>query len=208
MSQIEELCNAAAAGNLDRSKRLLAADPTLATARHETATALHFACLRGHHAVIELLLAHGADLNARDGEYDSPPIGWANESGQSATVEFLDAKGAAYDLGQAAAFGKNERVRVALGADPSIGNRSYGYGTPLHLAALWGHVEIVELLLKHGADPSLKSKDGHTVYQIAQRQSEDGRTYTPIVTMERAAQISRNCKQIVRLLNARATEPS
>lgn len=32
----------------------------------------------------------------------------------------------------------------------------------LHIAALWGDVEYVELLLKHGADPNARDKDGRT----------------------------------------------
>jgi tankyrase len=34
--------------------------------------------------------------------------------------------------------------------------------TPLHEGAAKGKYEIVKLLLKHGADPTKKNRDGHT----------------------------------------------
>jgi ankyrin repeat protein len=57
---------------------LLAANPDLAHARFEKATPLHFAALENHREVVELLLAAGADPNARDDEFNMTPIGWAN----------------------------------------------------------------------------------------------------------------------------------
>jgi hypothetical protein len=39
--------------------------------------------------MIELLLAHGADPNQRDGSYDATPAGWAEENGQQEAHHYL-----------------------------------------------------------------------------------------------------------------------
>jgi len=39
--------------------------------------------------------------------------------------------------------------------------------TPLHLAASWGRPEVVELLLRKGADPNARNKDGKTPLGLA-----------------------------------------
>jgi Ankyrin repeats (many copies) len=41
------------------------------------ATALHAAAYHGSADVVRLLLARGADLEARDATWDSPPLDWA-----------------------------------------------------------------------------------------------------------------------------------
>jgi hypothetical protein len=39
--------------------------------------------------------------------------------------------------------------------------------TPLHVAAARGHLEVVQLLLGHGADPRLHNKDQQTPTDLA-----------------------------------------
>ena len=45
------------------------------------------------------------------------------------------------------------------GADPNA--KDDDGLTPLHDAALWGHVEIVKILLERGADPQIADNGGH-----------------------------------------------
>lgn len=39
--------------------------------------------------------------------------------------------------------------------------------TPLHAAASHGHLEMVNLLLEHGADSTLTNKDGFTAEELS-----------------------------------------
>ena len=48
------------------------------------------------------------------------------------------------------------------------GSQSNKY-SPLHVAALKGHAEMVELLLDWGADPSLKDVNGNSALQMAEK---------------------------------------
>lgn len=76
---------------------MLAADPGLARRSDgDGATALHHAAFAGQHAVIAVLLAAGADLNARDGTHGATPAGWAvhrlREQGALLAVEIDDVR--------------------------------------------------------------------------------------------------------------------
>ena len=41
--------------------------------------------------------------------------------------------------------------------------------TPLHLAAFSGHIEVIDLLITHGADVRIKNKAGKTPLQKASK---------------------------------------
>ena len=55
---------------------------------HRT-TALHEAALRGNLALVQLLVAVGADPTIRDTDHDSTPQGWADHGGHSDVVAYL-----------------------------------------------------------------------------------------------------------------------
>jgi ankyrin repeat protein len=75
-----ELFSAVRSGNVVRVRELLAADPGGASVKDDTgATPLHYATLNGHRQTAELLLEKGADVNARDEQFDATPAGWAIE---------------------------------------------------------------------------------------------------------------------------------
>jgi ankyrin repeat protein len=74
----------------------------------------------------------------------------------------LKARGAVIDLPTACHTGDIVRVRELLRQDPSLANKIGAYegyylgaGAPLSNAAAVGRMDIVELLLDHGADPNL-----------------------------------------------------
>jgi ankyrin repeat protein len=174
---------------------LLAANPDLAKA-----TPLHFAALENHREVVELLLAAGADPNARDDEFNMTPIGWANEKGHMEMVDYLHSLGAKLDLYSAVAYGLTHQVKQFLQQDSSQVNTRNHYGTPIHEASLWGHVDVLKLLLAHGADPNLRNEHGDTALEIARKQLASNCANTPIVIPERRKQIKEGCRAVSEIL--------
>jgi ankyrin repeat protein len=125
---------------------------------------------------IDELLRRGADINARrmdgarpihltNGDYfyrgwRDVPRTWPVTAAQ--VMAHLKARGAFIDLPTACHTGDIDRVRELLRQDPSLVNRieeQDGYylavGSPLANAAAVGRIDIVQVLLDHGADPSL-----------------------------------------------------
>ena len=134
------LPDACAAANLDRPELLaamLAADPAAAHERGgDGQTPLHFARSRG---VVDLLLAAGADIDARDVDHRSTAAEWMLEgkrgAGRYELARYLVERGATADVFLAAALGLADRVRALLEADPGLmelrtGRGAYGERPP------------------------------------------------------------------------------
>uniref|UniRef100_A0A8C0UR38 Poly [ADP-ribose] polymerase n=1 Tax=Cyanistes caeruleus TaxID=156563 RepID=A0A8C0UR38_CYACU len=148
---------------------------------------LHNACSFGHAEVVSLLLCQGADPNARD-NWNYTPLHEAaikgkidvcivllqhgadpnirNTDGKSA-LDLADPSAKAVltgeykkdELLEAARSGNEEKLMALLtplnvNCHASDGRKS----TPLHLAAGYNRVRIVQLLLQHGADVHAKDK--------------------------------------------------
>jgi cytohesin len=129
-------------------------------------TPLHWAAYDGHKEIVELLVAEGADVNAKDVD-GLTPLYFAVFRDRNEIVELLIAHGADVDTEKEASFLSNaalggyteivERL-IAKGADV---NAKDGVGeTPLLLAAWYGHKETVELLIAEGADVNAKVAEG------------------------------------------------
>jgi cytohesin len=123
--------------------RLLLAKDSDVELRDKTGRiALHWAALKGYKAVVEMLLAKGADVNAKsgtiitEGEEDSgwSPLHEACAGGQKDVVEILIANGA--DISA-----KTEKGDTAL----SVAKKEY------ELKGKSEHKDIIELLRTHGA---------------------------------------------------------
>jgi ankyrin repeat protein len=200
MDNLKAFFQAVCDGDAAAVKQQLDESPELVNAKDEGATPLHFAAIENHRDVVDLLIAHGADLNAVDEEYNSTPAGWANEKGHVPMAHHLVAKGMKVDLPRAAAFGLIDQARELISADPFSINTSGGWGTPLHEASVWGHPEIVELLLANGGDPNLKNRDGRSALAIATHQVATNGSGTIIAIESRKQEIISNCAKIAGIL--------
>jgi hypothetical protein len=87
MDDIQAFFSEVERGDLEIVRAMVSAAPKLVRARDATgATALHLAAFHGHRAIAELLLASGAEINARDDRFEATPAGWA--------IEYLRERGA------------------------------------------------------------------------------------------------------------------
>jgi ankyrin repeat protein len=191
------------AGSVERVRELVTQTPAFAQARSEGATALHVAAIAGDRAMVDLLLSARADVNARDDTYQMTPIAWANEEGHREMVRHLYDRGAEVDLHQAAAYGLVEHVKDLVRSSRRQVNVVVGGWTPLQLATIWGHPEVVELLLSRGADPLVRDPYGRTTLEIARAQVATNAQSTPIVRQERRHEIVEACARIAQLLEQR-----
>ncbi len=111
-----------------------------------------YGCTPLHHAVrprkelAELLIARGADVNARSKAGNTPLHSAAHDDRATDVARLLIAHGA------------------EINATNDEGE------TPLHLAARWARVENVELLIAEGAELNLKNQAGDTPLDAAIRQ--------------------------------------
>jgi len=91
-----EIHEAARAGDLPRVRALLAVEPELAK-RHDAKhpqTPLHLAAAQGNVPLAELLLLHGADINAVDLTTGCTPLHLAAHHGHRQMIRFLLSRGA------------------------------------------------------------------------------------------------------------------
>ena len=57
--------------------------------------------------------------------------------------------------------GFNDIIETLIQRGGEVNHKQLDNSTPLHVAAYYGHKDIVNLLLIHGADPHLKNNHGH-----------------------------------------------
>ena len=104
-------------------------------------TFLHWAAAGGQDEIVELLIAAGADVNATDGDGDTPLHLAGNNTATKVIAELLIAKGADVN---------------AMNLSPP--GREIGGMTPLDMATLGNRTEIANLIRKHGGKTGAELK--------------------------------------------------
>lgn len=168
---VHPIHTACEAGAIESIEALLQKEPDLVNRGDNVGRKpLHYAVEKHNLDLIKLLVNKGAEVDSpgfssdnRLGGYGFRPIVsalwrhpyWPQRNDYD-TVKLLLKHGAEYTITIAAALGDQERVEELLAADSSLCNHQESGGKrALSAAAERNYVDIVNLLLDHGADPNL-----------------------------------------------------
>jgi ankyrin repeat protein len=139
-----DIFEAAALGKLERLKDCAGDVAAVNSRSNDGFTALHFACFFGQPDAARLLIEKGALVDA----VASNPM-------------------KLMPLHSAASARNVEAARLLLERGAPINARQQGGWVPIHAATQNGDRAMVELMLKHGADPKLANDEGKTPAMVA-----------------------------------------
>ena len=114
----------------------------------------------GDAARVRELLKKNPSLAKTRGQDGTSALLQAVYRGHDRIVSLLLDSGIELDIFEAAATGRTERVRALLKSKPDLANAFAPDGfTPLGLAAFFGHLEAVKVLLDGGAEVNVSSRN-------------------------------------------------
>ncbi len=152
----------------------LGVSPDVEDGSHGRARALHEAAGHDSVRVASLLIERGAEVDCRESNWNATPLGFAVYGQRRRAVALLSRF--SRDVFNLTFIGDVRRLREVLAGEPDLGTLVNANGeTPLMrlpddeaLAA-----DSVELLLAHGADPTIRNKQGMTAAEIASKRGLD-----------------------------------
>jgi len=141
---------AADAGDLAKVKAFIQEGVDVNTNVHGC-TPLHCAVRYGHKEVAQLLIAKGADVNAKDTRGRTPADLAINE-GRKEIAKLLMSKSGDVSLHTAAYIGDLQKVQKFIDAGANVDAKDRKGQTALHYAAKAGQIAVAKLLIANGAD--------------------------------------------------------
>lgn len=153
----------------DIAKLLLDLGMSPNAADHQGQTALHFATDCNAIEIARLLITRGADIDPVERNYNSTPLGHANYHGRSEMVALLAPQ--SHDIRGLCFAGATDRLTELLSANPALASAITRGEPPLFALPDDDEraTEVAELLLAHGADPSVRNAAGPTPAQAAKK---------------------------------------
>lgn len=141
MRMSEEFRDAAVFADMEKLKLLVSSDPSIVNSADKWGfTALHCVAGEEHYHVVTFLVDRGADVNAQNDEGIAPLhlAGWPEM------------------VGLLVSYGAKINIRDKNGRTPLM----------IHASEPESH-DVLEALLRHGADASLADKEGSTALDLA-----------------------------------------
>jgi ankyrin repeat protein len=172
-TEVWELLRASAVGDLETVMRLLAKDPTLARSHYAYRTPLYFAVRENQLEAAEYLLDHGADplsLAVNDSWLDI-----CQDRGYGPMARMLEAKlesrHGASPRGEPVARAIRDRdaaaVKALLDASPELLHAGDARSNrPIHWAVMTRQIDLIDELLRRGADIDAARQDGARPIQL------------------------------------------
>ena len=162
---------AAREGHAELARMLVAGGADVNAVAGDGKTALALAIFNGNYDLASLLVDSKADVNTPDAQRFTPLFYAVDRRNMETAPNFpwmvtqdplpLISKMLDAGANPNALVNNTPRARMREGSPRIV------FATPLMRAAFAGDVELVKLLLAHGADPSIISKDGETMVSAA-----------------------------------------
>lgn len=122
--------------------------------------------------IVKLLLDKGADVNLKSDDGDAPLLGFY----QFEIVKMLLRAGADVNVKEkttgmsplhlALWYGRNDTAALLCENGCNVNDEDILGRFPLYFAACFGNTESIKLLIRYGADPLKKNKQGKTIYEL------------------------------------------
>jgi uncharacterized protein len=129
---------------------------------------LHQTAASSARRAARFLIERGAEIDARETVHNNTPLGWAAHFDDREMLDFLSQY--SRDVWHLAFCGYVDRLREVLRAEPDLAKQVSARG----ITPLWWlpddeakALEIVDMLLEAGADPSIRSQEGRTAMDWA-----------------------------------------
>ena len=149
------LLAACARGDLNEVEKLVDSGVDVNSSDKNHMKALHYAAMHTRDDVIKSLISRGAEVDTADLKAGFSAIHWVviNASQKSSSIDHLE--------GSLTALTK---------AGCSVNATDFNCATPLHIAAQKGNRDVVQVLLKYGADPKIVDTTGRNCFEVAKNE--------------------------------------